>query len=72
MLEEEHKQDFLNGSYIMRRYGYGGEFEEYRVLNDSDSKYRLSRWKNTHSAPTILAEGLTGDEVWNFMKLMED
>ena len=70
MLAEEHKQEFLKGNYIMRMYE-GSGFEEYRVLKDVGGKYRLSKWLNTHSAPTILAEGLTADEVWNFMKLME-
>ena len=70
MLEENAKQAYLLGHVVLRDSSSPIGFAEYRILHDAGGKYRISRWKSRDVQPEIIAEGLTGDEAWNFLKLI--
>lgn len=69
-MHEALKQSYLDGNYILRDSSLPTGFTEYRILHDAGGKYRISRWKSRDVQPEIIAEGLTGDEAWNFLKLI--
>lgn len=68
-MHEITKPDYLNGRYVLRVRQPKGH-TEYRILHDKDGKYRISRWHSRDEQPEILADGLSGDEAWNFLKLI--
>jgi hypothetical protein len=63
------KDAYTRGASVLRVNNAGG-FREYRILNDSKGKYRIFAWEKGKDAPEVVAEGLTADEAWNFLKLI--
>ncbi len=59
------KDAYIRGALVLRV-----SKREYRILNDSKGKYRIFAWELDKDAPEVIAEGLTADEAWNFLKLI--
>ena len=67
---EETRKGYLSGSYVLRiKDGVGG-FTEYRIINDDEGKYRILAWDKGQPEARIIAQQLTADEAWNFLKLI--
>ena len=66
----ETKDAYIRGAMVLRVMNNAGGFREYRILNDSKGKYRIFVWNEGEDEPEVVAEGLTADEAWNFLKLI--
>ena len=71
MLDEGAKDAYLLGHVVLRDTHKNGGFTEYMIKYDTDSKgYQIRRWKEGKVRDEIIADGLSGDEAWNFIKLI--
>ena len=71
MLDEGAKDAYLLGHVVLRDTHKNGGFTEYMIKYDDDSKkYQINRWINGEIGAEIIADGLSGDEAWNFIKLI--
>jgi hypothetical protein len=71
MLDEEDRNTYLLGQATLRDTHKNGRFTEYIIKYDTDSKgYQIRRWKEGKVRDEVIAEGLSGDEAWNFLKLI--
>ena len=67
---EETKKGYLSGSYILRIQNAVGGFTEYRILNDDEGKYRILAWDIGQPEAKVIAQRLTADEAWIYLKLI--
>jgi hypothetical protein len=67
---EATRDAYIRGAMVLRVMNNAGGFREYRILNDSKGKYRIFAWVEGKDAPEVIAESLTADEAWNFLKLI--
>ena len=71
MLDEGAKDAYLLGHVVLRDTHKNGGFTEYMIKYDDDSKkYQINRWVNGEPCADVIADGLSGDEAWNFIKLI--
>ena len=67
------RDGYLSGNYVLREYNADG-FTEYRIIRRNTGKfsvdYQIHAWTVGQPEPKIIAEGLTANEAWNFLRLI--
>lgn len=68
---EGTRDGYLAGNYVLREYNADGGSTEYLIIKSPfEDDYQIHAWTAGQPEPKIIAEGLTADEAWNFLKLI--